>query len=41
MNLEREGKSLVDIRRTIEERHNPKNGLDTRTPWPPAAKGKE
>ncbi|MBA3571915.1 MAG: hypothetical protein H0W34_08075 [Pyrinomonadaceae bacterium] len=41
MNLEREGKPLTEIRRTIEERYDPKNGMDTRTPRPPAAKGRE
>ena len=41
MNLEREGKSMTDIRRAIETRYDPKNGQDTQTPWPSAAKGKE
>lgn len=35
MQMEKEGKSLTDIRRTVEARYDPKNGLSTRTPWPP------
>lgn len=32
MQMEKEGKSLADIRRTVEARYDPKNGLGTRTP---------
>ena len=38
MDLEKEGKPLADIRRTIEARYNPHDGNDTKTPWPPEAK---
>jgi hypothetical protein len=38
MKLEKEGKPLVEIRRTIEARYNPHDGNDTNTPSPPQAK---
>ncbi|MBA3768594.1 MAG: hypothetical protein H0W99_16770 [Acidobacteria bacterium] len=37
--MEKQGKSLTEIRRTIEARHDPHNGKGTKTPWPPAPKG--
>jgi len=38
MKLEKEGKPLTEIRRTIEERYNGHDGNDTNTPWPPTKK---
>jgi len=39
MKMEKEGKPLVEIRRTIEARYNEHDGHDTKTPWPPPPKG--
>ena len=39
MKMEKEGKPLAEIRRTIEARYNEHDGHDTKTQWPPQAKG--
>jgi len=39
MKMEKEGKPLTEIRRTIEARYNEHDGHDTKTPWPPQKKG--
>jgi hypothetical protein len=39
MKLEKERKSLDEIRRAIEAKYNPTDGNDTKTPWPPKKSG--
>jgi len=38
MKLEKEGKSPVEIRRTIEARYDSHDGKGTHTPWPAETK---